>query len=254
MRQTSMKLGVAGAFVAAFSVPTLAPAQTSESATQIEEVTVTARKREESFRDVPITVNVFTAQQIESAGIERPAEFIKLVPNMQLVETQNAGNAFVVVRGISQARNSESSVAVLVDGVLETNPAEFNQQLFDIDQIEVLKGPQGALYGRNAIGGAIIIRTRPPTDELRGQVKLGYDNGERSARFLRPEVRSLRLVLQHGRLHPELVPGWRCRSSARPVGSPALALQPDGRVLRGLSRCCFEAAHAGAVLRDSTQR
>ena len=64
---------------------------------------------------------------------------------MTLVETQNAGNAFVVVRGISQARNSEPSVAVLVDGVLETNPAEFNQELFDIEQIEVLKGPQGAL-------------------------------------------------------------------------------------------------------------
>jgi iron complex outermembrane receptor protein len=158
-------------------MPTVAPAQTSEPAAQLEEVTVTARKREESFRDVPITVNVFTAQQIESAGIERPAEFIKLVPNMTLVETQNAGNAFVVVRGVSQARNSEPSVAVLVDGVLETNPAEFNQQLFDIDQIEVLKGPQGALYGRNAIGGAIIIRTKPPTDEFRGQVKLGYDNG-----------------------------------------------------------------------------
>jgi len=168
---------VAGAVVAVISIPTIAPAQTSESATQLEEVTVTARKREESYRDVPITVNVFTAQQIESAGIERPAEFIKLVPNMTLVETQNAGNAFVVVRGVSQARNSEPSVAVLVDGVLETNPAEFNQQLFDLDQIEVLKGPQGALYGRNAIGGAIIIRTRAPTDELRGQVKLGYDNG-----------------------------------------------------------------------------
>ena len=96
---------------------------------------------------------------------------------MTLVETQNAGNAFVVVRGISQARNSEPSVAVLVDGVLETNPAEFNQELFDIEQIEVLKGPQGALYGRNAIGGAIIIRTRDPGDEFEGRVKLGVGNG-----------------------------------------------------------------------------
>jgi iron complex outermembrane recepter protein len=160
---------------AALSQP--APAQSGEPAVQLEEVVVSARKREESYRDVPITVNVFTAQQIESAGIERPADYISLVPNMTLVETQNAGNAFVVVRGVSQARNSEPSVAVLVDGVLETNPAEFNQQLFDIDQIEVLKGPQGALYGRNAIGGAIIIRTKPPTDELRGQVKLAWDNG-----------------------------------------------------------------------------
>jgi iron complex outermembrane receptor protein len=143
----------------------------------LEEVVVTARKRDESFRDVPMTVNVFTEQAIQSAGIERPADFIALVPNMTLVETQNAGNAFVVIRGISQARNSEPSVAVLVDGVLETNPAEFNQELFDIAQIEVLKGPQGALYGRNAIGGAILIRTRDPADELEGGARVGVGNG-----------------------------------------------------------------------------
>jgi iron complex outermembrane receptor protein len=95
---------------------------------------------------------------------------------MTLVETQNAGNAFVVIRGISQARNSEPSVAVLIDGVLETNPAEFNQELFDVEQIEVLKGPQGALYGRNAIGGAIIINTKDPSDEFEAKVKAGYGN------------------------------------------------------------------------------
>jgi iron complex outermembrane receptor protein len=144
---------------------------------EMEEIVVTARKRDESFRDVPVTINVFTEAQIASAGIQKPADFIALVPNMTLVETQNAGNAFVVLRGISQARNSEPSVAVLVDGVLETNPAEFNQELFDIKQIEVLKGPQGALYGRSAIGGAIIIRTKDPSDEFEGAVKLGYGNG-----------------------------------------------------------------------------
>ena len=143
----------------------------------LEEIVVTARKRDESYRDVPVTVDVFTAQAIESAGIRSPADFIAHVPNMTLVETQNAGNAFVVVRGISQARNSEPSVAVLVDGVLETNPAEFNQELFDIAQIEVLKGPQGALYGRNAIGGAIIIRTRDPADEFEGTARAGVGNG-----------------------------------------------------------------------------
>jgi iron complex outermembrane recepter protein len=143
----------------------------------LEEVVVTARKRDESFVDVPMSVNAFTEQTIASAGIQKPGDFIALVPNMTLVETQNAGNAFIVVRGISQARNSEPAVAVLVDGVLETNPAEFNQELFDIRQIEVLKGPQGALYGRNAIGGAIIIRTKDPTDQFEGAVKLGYGNG-----------------------------------------------------------------------------
>ena len=153
------------------AVPVMA--QTS----QLEEIVVTARKRDESYRDVPVTINVFTQAQIESAGIQKPADFIALVPNMTLVETQNAGNAFVVVRGVSQARNSEPSVAVLVDGVLETNPAEFNQELFDIKQIEVLKGPQGALYGRNAIGGAILITTQDPADEFAGTVKLGLGNG-----------------------------------------------------------------------------
>ena len=138
---------------------------------------VTARKRNEASTDVPVTMSVFTREDITAAGIEKPGDFIARVPNMTLVETQNAGNAFVVVRGISQARNSEPSVAVLVDGVLETNPAEFNQELFDIEQIEVLKGPQGALYGRNAIGGAIIIRTRDPGDEFEGRVKLGVGNG-----------------------------------------------------------------------------
>jgi len=81
------------------------------------------------------------------------------------------------VRGISQARNSEPSVAVLIDGVQMANPSQFNQELFDIDTIQVLKGPQGALYGRNAIGGAIIINTKKPSDVFQGNVTLGADSG-----------------------------------------------------------------------------
>ena len=144
---------------------------------------------------------------------------------MTLVETQNAGNAFVVVRGISQARNSEPSVAVLVDGVLETNPAEFNQELFDIEQIEVLKGPQGAVYGRNAIGGAIIIRTQDPGDEFEGRVKLGYGNGSRCAR--RPasaarsgdtfKYRASAQLLRHRRLSAQHLPRWQGRSGGGSV-------------------------------------
>jgi len=154
-----------------------APAWAQSQATALEEVVVTARKRDETFLSAPVSVDVVTEKAIEAAGIEKPADFIAMMPNMQLVETQNAGTSFVVLRGISQARNSEPSVAVLVDGVLETNPAEFNQELFDIQQIEVLKGPQGALYGRSAIGGAIIIRTRAPSDEFEGNAKLGYGKG-----------------------------------------------------------------------------
>ncbi len=151
--------------------------QASAQSSDLDEIIVTARKRDEAFQNVPITVNVFTTQTIESAGIESPRDFIAMVPNMTLVETQNVGNSFITIRGISQARNSEPSVAVLVDGVLETNPYEFNQELYDIKQIEVLKGPQGALYGRDAIGGAIIITTADPSEKFEGSTRLGVGNG-----------------------------------------------------------------------------
>ena len=125
-------------------------------------VTVTARRREELSLDVPVAVNTFTADVIQAAGIERPQDFIALTPNMSLVQTQNQGTSFVTVRGISQARNSEPSVAVLIDGVQMANPSMFNQELFDIDTIQVLKGPQGAFYGRNAIGGVVLLLIAPP--------------------------------------------------------------------------------------------
>ena len=137
----------------------------------------TARRRAESLLDVPITSTVFDQEDIESAGIQRPQDFIALTPNVTLAETQNQGTSFLTIRGISQARNSEPSAAILIDGVLLTNPAQLTQELFDVQQIEVLKGAQGAVYGRNAIGGAIVITTREPGDEFEGRVKLGLDDG-----------------------------------------------------------------------------
>ena len=145
-----------------------------------ETITVTPRRRDESSLDVPGAINAFTAADIKTAGIDRPQDFVALTPNMSLVQTQNQGTSFVTVRGISQARNSEPSVAVLIDGVQMANPSQFNQELFDIDTIQVLKGPQGALYGRNAIGGAIIINTKKPSDVFQGNVTLGSDSGPAS--------------------------------------------------------------------------
>jgi iron complex outermembrane receptor protein len=152
-------------------------AQAQPAATSLEEVIVTARKRDESSIDVPVAVNVFTAADIEAAGIKGPQDFIDLTPNMTMVQTQNQGTSFITVRGISQARNSEPSVAVVIDGVAMANPSQFNQELVDIESIQVLKGPQGALYGRNAIGGAILITSKQPTDEFEGKISAGYDSG-----------------------------------------------------------------------------
>ena len=174
-RTVSLLTAVLG--VLSLAGPVFVRAQTQAQAPTLEEVVVTARKREETLLDVPVTVNAFTQQTIESAGIEAPRDFVALVPNMTLVEVQNVGNSFITIRGISQARNSEPSVAVLVDGVLEPNPYEFDQELNDVTSIQVLKGPQGALYGRNAIGGAIIINTAEPSDHFEGAAKVGVGNG-----------------------------------------------------------------------------
>ena len=146
--------------------------------TAIEEVIVTARLRSERLMEVPVTVAAFSRQDIEDAGIRRPGDYLSLVPNVALVEAQNAGTTFLTIRGITQVRNNEPPVAVSVDGMLQTSPNQFNQALLDIQQIEVLKGPQGALYGRNAVGGAINITTQGPSDEFRGRIQVGAGNGE----------------------------------------------------------------------------
>ena len=96
------KQTASGLICAFVSAAVAAPAVAADSGDTLEEIVVTARKRDESFRDVPMSVNVFTEEAISSAGIQRPADFIAKIPNMTLVETQNAGNAFVVVRGISK--------------------------------------------------------------------------------------------------------------------------------------------------------
>ncbi|MEP5763642.1 MAG: TonB-dependent receptor [Halieaceae bacterium] len=155
----------------ALTIPQLATAQ---GAGVLEEIVVTARKRAESLQDVPIAVTAFTASDIEDAGIERPQDFIGLTPNVSIVDSANVGDTQVTIRGQYSTRDAESSFAYVLDGVLITNPNGFNGELFDIEQIEVLKGPQGALYGRNATAGAILVQTRRPGNEFEARVKGGF--------------------------------------------------------------------------------
>ena len=141
-----------------------APVQAQEA---LEEIVVTALKRAESLQDAPATVTAFDAETVEQARIQSMRDYVNLTSNMTLMETQNNAFAFVNIRGLAQIRNVDPTVAVVVDGVLSTTSLAFSQELYDIQQIEVLKGPQGALYGRNATGGAINITTKQPTTELR---------------------------------------------------------------------------------------
>jgi len=155
-------------------------------AAEIEEIVVTARQREEKIEDVPATITAFTQADIQDAGIERPQDFIALTPGVSQVQTAEAGDMQVNIRGINTGRDAEPNFALVIDGVLQTNPNALNQELSGITQIEVLKGPQGALYGRNALAGALIMTTRKPGDSFDGDVTAGYgsDNTYRLSAYL----------------------------------------------------------------------
>jgi iron complex outermembrane recepter protein len=143
----------------------------------IESVIVTARYRAEPLQEVPIAVTAFSARQIEDAGIRSTQDFIDLTPNMAFDQSFTYRNSFVTIRGVAQINNADAPVAVVVDGVPQENQKQLRMNLFDIERIEVLKGPQGALYGRNAIGGVINIETRAPKTRFESWVDALYGSG-----------------------------------------------------------------------------
>jgi iron complex outermembrane receptor protein len=144
------------------------------------DIIVTATKRNENLTKVPIAISVFTEQSIREKGITRPREFLLSTPNVTFLE-DDAGEAYINIRGQTAVRNSDPNVAIVIDGVTLSTVKPFNQDLFGIQQIEVLKGPQSALYGRNAAAGAIIVNTKKPGDTLEGSVigSLGNQNTSR---------------------------------------------------------------------------
>ncbi len=144
----------------------------STASAQLEEVVVTARARTESLQDVPSTVTAFTENQISDMGVQRAEDFISQTPGVSFVNTVETGDSQVSIRGVNNARDAEASFALLIDGILYPNPWSFNREYSDLAQIEILKGPQGALYGRAASAGAMIISTKRPTQEFEGEVNI----------------------------------------------------------------------------------
>ncbi|MCW1383774.1 TonB-dependent receptor [Novosphingobium sp. KCTC 2891] len=157
-----------------------ASAQQSDNAST-GDIVVTATKRNESLVKVPIQVTVLTMKSIEAAGIIRPQDYLISTPNVTFID-EGTGDSFTNIRGQTSVRNSDPNVAVVIDGVQLSSLKQFNQDLFAIEQIEVLKGPQSAIYGRNAAAGAIVVTTRKPGKTLEGDVLAGYGSWN-SSRF-----------------------------------------------------------------------
>ena len=147
--------------------------------TAIEEIVVTSRYRAEKLTDVPDSITAFTIDDIERHRIERINRVASLTPNLRFSDDQEVGVSTLVIRGVRQNRGTgQPPVSFRIDGVSATNNLLTTQELFDIESIDVLRGPQGALYGRNAIGGAVLVATRRPSSEPEYDLRLSAAQGE----------------------------------------------------------------------------
>ncbi len=152
-------------------------AQPQEAGTiMLEEVTVTAQKRAESLQDVPVSITALTATDIENQKLRDASEIAAQIPN--LVSTNTSGDGFPIfsLRGISMndfSFNQSSPVATYVDEVYKGNPAIQGVQIYDLERIEVLRGPQGTLYGKNTTGGAVNFITVRPDYNTEGYFSFG---------------------------------------------------------------------------------
>lgn len=154
----------------------LALVATSAHAQVLEEITVTAQKREQSITDVSISMNAFSSEDMRLFRVEDPTDISQFVSNMDIKGTLGGVNPAITLRGVGLNdfnANNNPSVGVYVDEVFLASPAMLNSRMFDVERVEVLKGPQGTLYGRNATGGAINIVNKKPSQETDGYITLG---------------------------------------------------------------------------------
>jgi len=162
------------------SVAVQAQDQTQEDADvlQLEEIQVTARRRSESLQDVPIAVTAFSADALAMRGAADITEIAQIAPSVTL-EPSRATNSTLTafIRGVGQQdplAGFEQGVALYIDDVYIARPQGALLDIYDIERIEILRGPQGTLYGRNAVGGAIKYVTKRLADEPEGNLKLSY--------------------------------------------------------------------------------
>lgn len=171
---------LAGAHLVALESAT-AYAQEQANPTGLEEIVVTAQRREESLQKVPIAAEAFSEAAIERMQIRESTDVAQLVPNVSINNSYGNANPIVVIRGVGLqdfSANIRPGVAFYVDDVYLSSPAMAGFALYDVERIELLKGPQGTLYGRNTTGGAVNFITRKPSRSLEGYVKLNLGNYE----------------------------------------------------------------------------
>ena len=152
-------------------------AQEADDPAAVEEIVVTAQKRSENLQDVPVSVTAFNAKALEERGVTNVIGLNNLAPGLRVSSGDAAANPKIFIRGVGLSDfnpNSSSGVGIYVDGVYVGSPLAQMAGFFDIGQIEILRGPQGTLYGRNTNGGAVNITTRRPTQSFTAEAGAEY--------------------------------------------------------------------------------
>lgn len=152
-----------------------APVPADDVAQSDGDIIVTARKREESLKDVPVAATAISGDTIEKRGFTSVREVAQLTPSLN-INSDGAGRAFVSIRGVGTTLidTVQPGVGIFVDGIYQPNTSYLNNPLTDVERVEVLRGPQGTLYGKNTLGGAINVITRQPGNEFEGKVIASY--------------------------------------------------------------------------------
>ena len=230
--------------VAAPSNPTVAAASADAGATStVQQITVTAERREEDIQKAPISITSVGARQLDQSFVTNIAGLNGTVPSLEITKASGFEN-LVTIRGVGSETPENSltttpGVSEFIDGVYIANTISFDQTLFDIDNIQVLRGPQGALYGESSIGGAIILNTKQPklnTFDASGDFSAGTYNLFRE----RGEVNlpigddaAIRLSAQKfdhdGFTSDAAIPGFRLDDQHDVSGKASLLWKPNDR-------------------------
>jgi iron complex outermembrane recepter protein len=163
----------------AVAVTLLTTQAAAQDGVQLEEVVVTATKREQTLQDVPVAVTVTTGETIARAAVRDVSDLASLVPSLRVSQLQTSTNTNFIIRGFGNGANNpgiEPSVGVFIDGVYRSRSAGSIGDLVDVQRVEVLRGPQSTLFGQNASAGVISVVTQKPQFELGGFLEVGLGN------------------------------------------------------------------------------
>jgi len=171
------RLGSVCVLSAVLAAPWAAAEPTGGGETTLDQVVVTAQKRSEDVQKIGVAVSAMSGKEMETLRLQQPLDLAYVSPSLSTLNAQTDSTPLFLIRGVGLDdfnNNNSSGVGTYLDGVFASFPGFLTEAMYDVDRVEILKGPQGTLYGKNTAGGAINLISRQPTDDLEGYVDADY--------------------------------------------------------------------------------